>query len=145
MSFSIVDSKVKNYTKPIYDLVINREQQVVPCQSQQLPQVFQEQKVQTQTIPQTQSVSQTQTVNQTPFLLEKRKPFQLKSRDRFQARRTMSQPVSQPVSQPEPPVIVQPLPQPVLEPVPLVQIPTTQSSTTENQEFDEFGYSIDDI
>ena len=141
MSFSIVDSKVKNYTKPIYDLVINREQQVVPCQSQQLPQVFQEQKVQTQTISQTQSVPQTQTVNQTPFLLEKRKPFQLKSRDRFQARRTMSQPVFQP----EPPVIVQPLPQPVLEPVPLVQIPTTQSSTTENQEFDEFGYSIDDI
>ena len=138
MSFSIVDSKVKNYTKPIYDLVINREQQVVPCPSPQLPQVFQEQKVQTQTIPQTQSVPQTQTVNQTPFLLEKRKPFQLKSRDRFQARRTISQ---TPVYQPEPPVIVQP---PVLEPVPLVQIPT-QSLSAENQEFDEFGYSVDDI
>ena len=130
MSFSIVDSKVKNYTKPIYDLVINREQ----VQAQSPVQV--QTQVQSQPPLQFQSpVVQTETVVNQPFILEKRKPFQLKSRDRFQARRTISQPVS------EPTVIVQTVFEPpvVVQPVPLVQIP----SQVENQE--QFDELTDDI
>lgn len=126
MSFSIVDSKVKNYTKPIYDVIINREQVQAPVQVQppvqsQPPVQFQSPVVQTETV-----------VNSQPFILEKRKPFQLKSRDRFQARRTISQPVT------EPTVIVQTVLEPV-QPVPLVQIP----SQVENQE--QFDELTDDI
>ena len=148
MSFSIVDSKIKNYTRPIYEVIINQEQkeQQVVLQPQT---VVQEQKVQSEPVINHQDTPQP--VQNQPFILEKRKPFQLKSRERFQARRISQPPVlpSQ-LENPTPPVVVQAPPPPVVQPpapVPLVQLPTlTQAPPVENQEqSDEFGYSIDDI
>ena len=140
MSFSIVDSKVKNYTRPIYELIINREQkqEVVMIQPQI---VHQEQKVQVET-----EIQVPQPIQNQPFLLEKRKPFQLKSRERFQARRTMVPPViSQPLPESQNQTVTQPQAQPQTQPLPLVQLPSAPPPPPPTEAFDEFGYSIDDI
>ena len=153
MSFSIVDSKVKNYTRPIYDFIIQDQAkcQVQPIQDQTQVQPL---KVQSQPLVQEQKVQSENVVqNSQPFILEKRKPFQLKSRERFQARRSMAPPQRETViSQPLPvtetqthsqtfenQVESQPLPQ-----VPLVQLPALNTPPPTDS-FDEFGYSIDDI
>ena len=167
MSFSIVNSKINIYTRPIQEplrqekvqQVVNEPQNVVisfPMQEQEQKQ-YQPEPV---FVPQVQP----QTISQPISLPEKRKPFQLKNRERFQARRrekeTTSPQTLTPVQQPQTLTPVQQLqtltpPSPVVplvqlptqhQPVvPLVQLPQAQNTVENQEQFDEFGYSIDEL
>jgi hypothetical protein len=162
MSFCIVDSKVKVYTRPIQDTFRPNKQNenVSQPKTPDLPRLTPPpQPVEFKPVPVLETPPPLQPPVPTIFQnipevqVEKRKPFQLKSRERFQQRRreilqnrvqlppkSEPEPISEPPPPPAPPV--EEKPQPVR--IPEVQIPTFLK-TEKDEDQDEFGYSIDDL